>query len=78
MSQTYLAVEFHADTIEETGAVETYMADSLKDAVHKVLYTKQLKNGNARIGPSGSVVHAGKTAWSVVIEKKVGSSHATA
>jgi hypothetical protein len=65
----FKAVEFEG--VSPTGMVETYLADSIEEAVQKVLYTRQLANADASVGPSGRVVRSGKLAWSVVPDKPV-------
>ena len=61
----YRATEFDIESGDATGHVESYMAESIHDAVTSVLYTRQLANGEAQVGPSGRVVHAGALAWAV-------------
>lgn len=62
----FKAVEFIADTVQETGNVEIYDAESREEAVDKCLYTKRLSDGNACIGPSGYVVRTQAFAWAIV------------
>ena len=56
---SFRASEFDVETGEPTGRVEYYQADTIHDAVESVLYTRQLSNGRAEVGPTGRVVHVG-------------------
>jgi hypothetical protein len=71
MSASFTATEYtvteHA--IAETGCVEWYSADTIDEAVRKCLYTKQLSNGKAFVGPTGRVVHCGEHQWCVMRAK---------
>jgi hypothetical protein len=63
---TYDAFEFNADSMEETGVIETYQANNIFQAVEKCLYTHSLKNGKTFIGPTGRVVYCGNLFYSIV------------
>lgn len=63
---SFIAVEMDPNTGRETGRVETYMAETAKGAAQSLLYTKRLKDGRARLGPTGLVVFTKGKAWSVV------------
>jgi hypothetical protein len=64
----WVATEFDAN-MRPTGRSESYIADTAEEAVRKVLYTRQLRSGNARVGPTGRVVHDDRSSWTVTPEK---------
>ena len=66
--KTYSAIHHCLSTLEPTGRVETYMADSLRDAVQSVLYTRRLSDGGAAVGPNGLVVYSRQGVWFVKLE----------
>lgn len=67
---TYLAHEMDVATCEPTGRVLHYSAETIDEAVASVLYTARLKNGKANVGPTGRVVYAGPTAFTVIKQKE--------
>jgi hypothetical protein len=69
MPKSFRAYEFEKDAMAMTGAVEHYTAETIDEAVQKLLYTKKLRDGDAFIGPSGRSVYTGNRAWSVVEER---------
>lgn len=70
MEGIYIAYEFETETCRLTGRTEYYMAANRKDAVAKVLYSKRLHNGYARVGPTGRVVCDGRYSYVVVRDKR--------
>lgn len=64
--KTFDAAQFDKDTLTMTGVHETYLANDLPEAVRKLLYTRKLSNGSAKLGPSGQVVYSGQFGWSIV------------
>lgn len=66
----FRAVELAVDTGDLTGRVEYYQARGKKAAAKKLLYTRRLKNGRCRLGPTGLVVSCGKTAWVIMKRAK--------
>lgn len=66
----FLAVEMDVETGERTGRVEVYRARTAGEAAKKVLYTRRLKDGRCRLGPTGRVVDCGSRAWVTLPAKK--------
>ncbi len=71
MLRNFEAHEFHIFKPEDkepkrTGTVETYQAKSIEEAVQKVLYTKKLKDGKAKIGSSSRSVHTSQFTYAIV------------
>lgn len=62
---SFIAHEFAAITSEMTGRRETYLADTIEEAVQALLYTKRLKDGSAHVGESGLVVYCGGLGYMV-------------
>lgn len=61
--ENYNAVEIGTNH-DLTGREETYQAASLKEAAGNLLYTRQIKDGNARLGSTGQVVFCSDgTSW---------------
>lgn len=52
----FKAVQVRIETADPTGRVEYYQARGKKDAAKKVLYTRRLKDGRCKLGPTGLVV----------------------
>lgn len=69
----FLAKEFDAEALTLTGVVETYIADDAYHAARKVLYTRSLKDGGSRLGPTRLTVYCGGKGWVIVPER--GESH---
>ena len=65
----FTATEFNHD-LAETGRTETYIAKTVSEAVKHCLYTKQLRNRCAKIGPSGRVVYDGYGNGLAIVEDK--------
>ena len=63
------AIEFHAELGEPTDRRETYLAESAEEAASHLLYTRQLSNGRAKMGPTGLVVHDGSKVWVIQPDK---------
>lgn len=61
----YKAIEFDKETCQTTGRQEFYNAKDIDEAVGQVLYTRQLGNGSAFIGPTGRVVYCGNLGYAV-------------
>lgn len=62
----FKAVELAVETADPTGRVEYYRARGKKAAAKKLLYTRRLKNGRCRLGPTGLAVSCGKMAWVII------------
>jgi hypothetical protein len=60
---TFKATEFQNN--EATGRVEIYSAANFNEALGNLLYTRRLTNGNAFVGPTGRVVHAGSKCYTL-------------
>ena len=67
----YYATQLNTLDLTHTGTVEVYLAESAGDAVSKLLYTRRLRNGNAKISKSRSGVHDGGFYWVVSSERLV-------
>lgn len=62
---TFKAIEMSLSKGEPTGRVELYTARNVKAAAKKVLYTRRLKSGRCKLGPTGRVVNCGDKVWVV-------------
>jgi len=62
--KAFVAIEFNVN--KETGRKETYLAEDIKEAVGKVLYTRQLTDGSYRVGQNGQTVLNGSVTWVVL------------
>jgi hypothetical protein len=52
----FRAVQVRIETADPTGRVEYYQARGKKDAAKKLLYTRRVKDGRCKLGPTGLVV----------------------
>lgn len=67
----YKAVQLEVKTGEPTGRLEHYVARGKKEAAKRLLYTRRIKNGRCRLGPTGLVVSCvDGTAWVIIKEKR--------
>lgn len=65
----FKVVQITIETAERTGRSKYYVARGKKDADRKVLYTRRVKDGRCRLGPTGLVISCPDgTAW--VITKR--------
>ena len=69
----YKATQFNADTCEQTGAVEYYMADSAMEATYNCLYTHGLKSGKSFVGPTGRVVYSLGMGYAITLDTSIAS-----
>ncbi len=67
----FIATEYVKNNYEPTGTTEIYQANTVQDAVLKCLYTRKLSNGNAKLGPSGRVIHSNNSLWTVTTNKEI-------
>lgn len=65
----FRVAQFNPTTCAHTGVVETYYATSPEVAVQRVLYTRRLADGRARVGPTGRVVYGGGFGYTVIRAK---------
>lgn len=66
--KSYKGIEATVSTeaIVPTGRVLVFLANDYQEAAAHCLYTERLKNGNAKIGPTGRVVHSGNRCIAIV------------
>jgi len=77
MQATYDAIEMSINNsplggeIVETGSRETYLADTVDEAIRKFVYTRRLKNGNFKytVGASGKTVLCGRLGYAFIRAK---------
>jgi hypothetical protein len=73
-TRIFRAVEWEVsptgEFLRETGTVRYHQCPTAKDAVDSVLYTARLKDGSARVGPSGRVVYTNGRAYAIVPDKR--------
>lgn len=68
---SFIATEFEiGPEIKPTGNAEVYLADDAKSAAKSCLYTKQLSDGRAYMGPTGLCVYSKGKGWTVTPEKR--------
>jgi hypothetical protein len=66
----FIAHEFTVATAKPTGRELRFLANTIAEAVGYALYTLKLRNGNAKVGPSGRAVYDGCGNGVVVVPEK--------
>lgn len=67
----FRVVQITIETAERTGRSESYVARGKKEVARKLLYTRRVKDGRCRLGPTGLVVSCPDgTAWVITKRSK--------
>lgn len=72
MLKIFKAYKLYKDyPFQKTGSIEFYQAETMEDAVSQLLYTRQLTDGNAHLGPTNQVVYSQEYVWVMMKGKNV-------